>query len=429
MRSYGHELSGGLAQRVVIALALVGEPKLLLADEPTSALDVTVQAQILSLLVDLQHRFQMAVLFVSHDLGVVAQTCRRVYVMYAGESSRKRPSGISSLRLATRTPLASSRRFPHSTLRPRFNGCARFPVHRRISPRCPQGVGFGLAALSRSMSALWRCVARSRRARALRGLSAPRGGGRRCRRLRRQRFACPPWFIVIGEAQPLLAAQELRKLYKLKPTFTQWLLRRERARLYAVDRVSLAIGRAETLGIVGESGCGKSTLGRLLVGMEKPTSGEIMFNGVDLAASGGQLRAHRRALQMVFQDPYSTLNPRQKVGSVLAEAVRVHRMRPPDAVPARVTELLNLVELPASVAHRYPGLLSGGQRQRVGIARALAVEPELIVADEPVSALDVSVQAQILNLINDLKQELRVSWVFIGHNLSTVRQVLDRSPL
>jgi len=231
---------------------------------------------------------------------------------------------------------------------------------------------------------------------------------------------------VIGEAQPLLAAQELRKLYELKPTFTQWLLRRERARLYAVDRVSLAIGRAETLGIVGESGCGKSTLGRLLVGMEKPTSGEITFNGVDLAASGGQLRAHRRALQMVFQDPYSTLNPRQKVGSVLAEAVRVHRIRPPDAVPARVTELLNLVELPPSVAHRYPGLLSGGQRQRVGIARALAVEPELIVADEPVSALDVSVQAQILNLINDLKQELHVSWVFIGHNLSTVRQVSDR---
>ena len=132
-----------------------------------------------------------------------------------------------------------------------------------------------------------------------------------------KRFACPPWFIVIGEAQPLLAAHELRKLYELKPTFTQWLLRRERARLYAVDRVSLAIGRAETLGIVGESGCGKSTLGRLLVGMEKPTSGEITFNGVDLAASGGQLRAHRRALQMVFQDPYSTLNPRQKVGSVL----------------------------------------------------------------------------------------------------------------
>ena len=202
---------------------------------------------------------------------------------------------------------------------------------------------------------------------------------------------------MIDEAEPLLAARELRKLYELKPTFTQWLLRRKRAHLYAVDGVSLAVGRAETLGIVGESGCGKSTLGRLLVRMEQPTSGEIIFDGADLAATGRQPRSQRRALQMVFQDPYSTLNPRLKIGSILAEAVRVHHMRPPDEVPARVAELLDLVELPASIVDRYPGHLSGGQRQRVGIARALSVEPELIVADEPVSALDVSVQAQILN--------------------------------
>jgi oligopeptide/dipeptide ABC transporter ATP-binding protein len=228
---------------------------------------------------------------------------------------------------------------------------------------------------------------------------------------------------VIDEDSPLLSARDLRKLYELKPTFTQWLLRRERARLYAVDGVTLTIGRAETLGVVGESGCGKSTLGRLLVGMEPPTSGEITFAGGNAASRS---RARRRALQMVFQDPYSTLNPRLKIGSILAEAVRVHRMRPPEAVPARVVELLELVELPATMASRYPGHLSGGQRQRVGIARALAVEPELIVADEPVSALDVSVQAQILNLINDLKRELGVSWVFIGHNLASVRQVSDR---
>ena len=224
----------------------------------------------------------------------------------------------------------------------------------------------------------------------------------------------------------LLTAREVRRIYELKPTLRQWILRRRRARLYAVDGVSLAICRGETLGIVGESGCGKSTLGRLLVRMEEPTSGQIEFGPADTGANGRRSRAERRALQMVFQDPYSTLNPRLKVGSILAEAVRVHRMRAPEDVPARVAELLELVELPLSIADRYPAHLSGGQRQRVGIARALAVEPDLIVADEPVSALDVSVQAQILNLINDLKHDLGVSWVFIGHNLATVRQVADR---
>jgi peptide/nickel transport system ATP-binding protein len=225
---------------------------------------------------------------------------------------------------------------------------------------------------------------------------------------------------------PLLEARDLRKQFELKPGLTQWLLRRERLQVHAVDGVSLVIGRGEILGVVGESGCGKSTLGRLLVRLERPTSGQILYRGVDLALSERKLRSYRKALQIVFQDPYSTLNPRMKVGSMLAEAVQVHRMRPRDGVAARVGELLELVELPSSVASRFPAHLSGGQRQRVGIARALAVEPDLIVADEPVSALDVSVQAQILNLINDLKRELAVSWVFIGHNLASVRQVADR---
>src|SRR5262245_22419247 len=179
---------------------------------------------------------------------------------------------------------------------------------------------------------------------------------------------------------PLLEARELRKQFELKPGLTQWLLRRERLRVHAVDGVSLAIGRGEILGIVGESGCWKSTLGRLLVRLEQPTSGEILYRGVDLAMPERRLRSYRRALQIVFQDPYSTLNPRMKVGSILAEAVRVHKMRPANEVPARVAELLELVELPATVADRYPGHLSGGQRQRAGIARALAVQPDLIVA-------------------------------------------------
>ncbi len=225
----------------------------------------------------------------------------------------------------------------------------------------------------------------------------------------------------------LLEARDLRKVFELRPGLVGWLVRRERLRVHAVDGVSLRIGRGETLGVVGESGCGKSTLGRLLVRLEEPTAGAILYQGVDLVGlPERRLRTYRRALQIVFQDPYSTLNPRLRVGSILAEAVRVHAMRPRAEVGTRVRELLELVELPASIAGRFPGHLSGGQRQRVGIARALAVEPDLIVADEPVSALDVSVQAQILNLINDLKRELGVSWLFIGHNLASVRQVSDR---
>lgn len=225
----------------------------------------------------------------------------------------------------------------------------------------------------------------------------------------------------------LLEARGLKKTYELRRGLLATILRREQLSLRAVDGVSLTLARGETLGVVGESGCGKSTLGRLLVRLEAPSTGEIVFDGTELVGlPESELRRYRRSLQIVFQDPYSTLNPRQRVGATLAEAVRFHKMRPPEAVEGRVAELLELVELAAGFATRYPSHLSGGQRQRVGIARALAVEPDLIVADEPVSALDVSVQAQILNLINDLKQRLGVSWVFIGHNLASVRQVSDR---
>jgi oligopeptide/dipeptide ABC transporter ATP-binding protein len=229
------------------------------------------------------------------------------------------------------------------------------------------------------------------------------------------------------KAAPLIEVRDLRKVFEIHAGVLDRALRRERLRVHAVDGVSLTVEAGETLGVVGESGCGKSTLGRLIVRLEEPTAGEISYRGRDLVPlSERELRPHRRALQIVFQDPYSTLNPRLKVGSVLAEALRVHKLCARDEVDARVIETLALVELPAAIADRYPAHLSGGQRQRVGIARALAVRPELIVADEPVSALDVSVQAQILNLVNDLKHELGVSWIFIGHNLATVRQVSDR---
>jgi oligopeptide transport system ATP-binding protein len=226
---------------------------------------------------------------------------------------------------------------------------------------------------------------------------------------------------------PLLEVCDVRKLYPVRRGLIDVLRRRPENHVHAVDGVSLTIRPGETLGIVGESGCGKSTLGRLLVHLEVPTSGSIAFRGTELARlPRRQLRRERRHLQIVFQDPYSTLNPRMRIGAVLVEALRVHKVCSRADISARVEELLRMVELPGWVANRYPGHLSGGQRQRVGIARALALGPALIVADEPVSALDVSVQAQILNLVNRLKTELGVSWLFIGHNLASVRQVSDR---
>jgi oligopeptide transport system ATP-binding protein len=219
---------------------------------------------------------------------------------------------------------------------------------------------------------------------------------------------------------------EVRDLYK---TFTihRGLLNREHVLVRAVDGVSLAVRRGETLGIVGESGCGKSTLARAMLRLEEPTGGEVVFEGRNIVLlSGPELRRARRDFQMVYQDPFSSLNPRMRIGQILAEALLVHRICGRAEVQAHVGRLLKLVELPVIVTARYPAHLSGGQRQRVGIARALALRPKLIVADEPVSALDVSVQAQILNLMKDLKREVDVTWVFIGHNLGVVHQIADR---
>ncbi|MDH6574527.1 ABC transporter ATP-binding protein [Kitasatospora sp. MAP5-34] len=352
-KSHPHEFSGGMRQRALIAMALACSPKLLIADEPTTALDVTVQAQILDLLHELRAEDGMALLLVTHDLGVVAGNTDRVLVMRDG-------------RAVERGEVAE------------VLGAPREPYTREL-----------LAAVPR--------------------LDSPRER-------------------PDGPKDVLLSVTDLHRHYPAPAGGTAgWRgLLGARAKLRAVDGVSLDIRRGETLGVVGESGSGKSTLGRLLVRLAEPTSGEIRFEGEDLArASERRLRPLRRDLQMVFQDPVSSLNPRRTIGESVADPLRVHG-RSGQQLKAEVGELLDRVGLRPDWYQRYPHELSGGQRQRVGIARALALRPKLIVCDEPVSALDVTTQAQVIRLLADLQAEFGLTLVFIAHDLAVVRQVSDR---
>ncbi|GAA2147442.1 ABC transporter ATP-binding protein [Kitasatospora kazusensis] len=348
-RAHPHEFSGGMRQRALIAMALACSPKLLIADEPTTALDVTVQAQILDLLHELRAEHGMALLLVTHDLGVVAGNTDRVLVMRDGRAvEHGRVAGVL--------------------------GAPREPYTREL-----------LAAVPR--------------------LDSPR-----------ERPA--------PSADVLLSVTDLHRHY---PAPERAGLFGARAKLRAVDGVTLDVRRGETLGVVGESGSGKSTLGRLLVRLDQPTSGGIRFEGADLAhASERSLRPLRPDLQMVFQDPVSSLNPRRTVGESVADPLRVRGGRSGGQLRAEAGELLERVGLRPDWYHRYPHELSGGQRQRVGIARALALRPKLIVCDEPVSALDVTTQAQVVRLLAGLQAEFGLTLVFIAHDLAVVRQVSDR---
>ncbi|WP_035840686.1 ABC transporter ATP-binding protein [Kitasatospora azatica] len=355
--AHPHEFSGGMRQRALIAMALVCSPKLLIADEPTTALDVTVQAQILDLLHDLRTEHGMALLLVTHDLGVVAGNTDRVLVMRDGRAVERGPVAEilgTPRELYTRELLAAV---------PRLDG----PRERPTGPTEDTLL---------SVHDLHRHYPVPARQRAAPGRRALLGG---------------------------------------------------REKLRAVDGVSLDIRRGETLGVVGESGSGKTTLGRLLVRLTRPTSGRIRFEGTDLAqASERRLRPVRRDLQMVFQDPVASLNPRRTIGDSIADPLRVQGGSSGPQIRREVGELLERVGLRPDWYHRYPHELSGGQRQRVGIARALAPRPKLLVCDEPVSALDVSTQAQVIRLLSDLQHEFGLTLVFIAHDLAVVRQVSDR---
>ncbi len=389
--SYPHELSGGQRQRVMIAMALANDPALLIADEPTSALDVTVQARILDLLSRLQRERGMSLVLVTHDLGVVAELADEIAVMKAGHIVEHGPA-----ERLLRTP---SHPYTVGLLR----AIEDLETPREIGNVRPGPVVEDLARPAALAGAPARHAVED-----LAMAPAPAGA---------------PADHPVEE--PLLRVAGLVKEFGLDRGV---MLERSAGTVRAVDGVSFDVKAGETFGIVGESGSGKSTTARLIARLLEPTAGEVWFAGQQITAlKGAALKQVRRELQIVFQDPYSSLNPRRTIGAILGEPLQIHRIETDRSARARaVAELLELVGLDAEHAGRYPHELSGGQRQRVGIARALALRPKLLIADEPVSALDVTIQAQILELLCDLQARLGLTLVFISHDLSVIRHMCDR---
>ncbi len=413
---YPHEFSGGMRQRAMIAMALACNPKLLIADEPTTALDVTVQAQIVDLVRELQDEYRLAVVWITHDLGVVAEIADRVAVMYAGRILETGPAG--DIYRSTRHPYTSGllrsiprmdrpvasrlAEIPGSPLRvaEQLRGC---PFHERC-PLVGEGCREALPELVEVGSARHRsaCIHHE--------MMGPSSA------LWPEEPADASDRTGQGAGETVISVRGLRVYYPVHRA----LGRSRRAVVRAVDGVDLDVRRGRTVGVVGESGCGKTTLGRALVALVRPTAGTIEINGRPIDHRSGR---HRRAVQMIFQDPFSAMNPGMRVADVIAEPLRIHRVAGPDEIRARVSELLDLVGLPPDSGKRYPHEFSGGQRQRIAIARALAAEPEVIVCDEPVSSLDVSVQAQVVNLLADLQTRTGTALVFIAHDLAVVRHI------
>lgn len=418
---YPHELSGGMRQRAMIAMALACEPSLLIADEPTTALDVTIQAEILRLLKELQAETGMAILLITHDLGIAATVADRVVVLYAGRIVEDAPVEQLFERPAhpyTRGLLQSvigDELVPGSRL-PAIEGgipdLAHLPSGCRFHPRCPRATRqCELAPPPLEQNGAGRIACwhphDDERTLPVQGVFA-------------QARSLP---AIDVERVPLVRATDLHKHYRLG---SRW-FGADRSGVHAVDGVSLDLHEGETFGLVGESGSGKSTLGRLLLKLEDATSGTIEFQGRDLTTLPGQeLRGLRRHMQMIFQDPYGSLDPRWTVSAIIGEPLAVHDNLSRSERKERVRALLELVGLDPRWDERLPHQLSGGQRQRVAIARAIALNPRFIVADEAVSALDVSVRAQIVNLLQDLKEKLGLTYLFIGHDLSLVRHMSDR---
>ena len=429
---YPHQMSGGMKQRVMIAMALSCHPGMLIADEPTTALDVTIQAQILELIERLQHELQMAVLLITHDLGVVANIADRVAVMYAGkiaemgtwEQLYKTPQHPYTVKLLESTPARDKRGMQLHTITGRVPKATEYNDGCRFAERCPK-VMDGCENI-------------------LPTLQTVNGN--------EHNVAChlynpePPFKATVTGATKLELATEANRenreaIAQSTETHPQLqvknlcvhypiqkgILKRTVGYVYAVDSVTLDIPRGKTLALVGESGSGKTSLGKAVLRLGVPVKGDLVYDSTNIATvSREQLHPYRKRMQIIFQDPYASLNPRMTVGAIIQEGMQAHNIGgSPDERHARVAELMRRVGLSPDMVTRYPHEFSGGQRQRIGIARCLAIDPEFIVCDEATSALDVSVQAQILNLLKSLQTDFNLTYLFITHNLSVVEYFAD----
>lgn len=372
--AYPHEISGGQKQRVMIAMALMNEPSLLIADEPTTALDVQVQKEIIDLLKELQQEYKMSILFISHDLSLVSQLADKIVVLYQGSIVE-----IGTPQEIFKTP---KEQYTRALIQ------ARPKPNKRLK-KLPTIEDFKLKVIEEELVSL----------------------KERNKRLEK-----------IYAQEPLLSVRNLNKTYTSRNGFFG-----KQEKFTAINDLSFDLYPGETLGLVGASGCGKSTLGKALVYLNKPSKGEIFYKGKSLSKlNSSEIRRLRTEVQFIFQDPYAALHPQKKIGNAILEPIEAHQILPLNKRKNRVIDLLDQVGLNQSYFNRYPHELSGGQRQRVVIARALAVDPSVLICDESVAALDISVQAQVLNLLNELQEKLKLSYLFISHDLSVVQFISDK---